>query len=149
HLVLRGELPDEVVRQQRHILDALAQRRGGKLEDIQPIEEILPQQAILHRIGGHPARRRAKPDNELHFLVAADPAHHPILKDAEELRLQREGHLRDLVEEERTPMRELETTRARRHSPGEGAALVTEELTFDEILRDRRGVYRDKGRIAP
>ena len=69
------------------------------------------------------------------------------LERAEELRLHRERHLADLVEEERAAVRLLEGARAVRDGAGEGAAHVAEELALEQVLRDRAAV--DRQRRAP
>ena len=49
-------------------------------------------------------RQDAKVDDAL--LVVADPAHHPILQDPQQLDLERQGRVVDLVEEDRPPSAE-------------------------------------------
>src|SRR5262249_30213457 len=67
-----------------------------------------------------------------------------VLEDAQQLRLHGEAHLPDLVEEEDAAVRLVEATGARRERAGEGALLVSEELRFEERIRERRAVERDE-----
>src|SRR5262245_64553550 len=73
------------------------------------------------------------------------------LEDAEELRLQGGLELPDLVEEECPPVRCVEASSARRHRPGEGTALETEQFRPQQGGGDRGAVHgdeRSRGAIA-
>ena len=58
-------------------------------------------------------------------------------------------HVPDLVEEQRATGRLLELADMPRDRAGERAFFVAEQLTFDQISRDCRGVYRDERARAP
>jgi hypothetical protein len=68
-----------------------------------------------------------------------------LLQHAQDLGLRGGRHVADLVEEDGAAVALLELAQALRGRAGERAALVPEELAFDEILRDRRAVDRDVG----
>ena len=73
------------------------------------------------------------------------PAHAPELAGVEEpqqLRLEPDGHLADLVEEERPLVGDLDEAVLELIGAGEGALLVAEDLRFDEVLRQARAVQR-------
>jgi len=55
-----------------------------------------------------------------------------FLEHAQQLGLQVEREVADLVEEERAPMRQLESSLPRGHRAGECAARVTEQLALDQ-----------------
>src|SRR6185503_15956652 len=67
-----------------------------------------------------------------------------FLEDAQELGLQVGRDLADLVQQERAAVGELEATLAHLVRAGEGAALVTEELRLEQLLRQRRAVHADE-----
>src|SRR5262249_7915238 len=81
-------------------------------------------------------------------VAPTDPGELALLEHAEQLRLESERQLADLVEEERASRRRLELADAPLGRPGEGAALVAEELALEELVRDRGAVERDE-RPAP
>ena len=60
--------------------------------------------------------------------LAAEPPQPPLLEHAQQLRLQLDGNLTHLVEEERAAVGQLEHARAALIRAGEGAALVAEDL---------------------
>src|SRR5690606_16772356 len=73
---------------------------------------------------------------------SAQPLDLALLQDAQQLHLDRGGHLAHLVEEERAAVRPLEATLLARDGAGERAALVAEQLALEDRLRERRAVDR-------
>ena len=73
-----------------------------------------------------------------------DPHEGLVVEEAQELRLARQRRLRDLVEEERAAVRDLDEAAPRPDGAGEGPALVTEQLALEERLADRRAVHLDE-----
>src|SRR5262249_10318443 len=143
HVLLQAfvELREEVVDEQRNVAPSLAQRRQTDADDVQSVEEVFAERAARDELLEIPVGRRDEPHVDADRRDAADALDLALLKCAEELDLHLDGDLADLVEEERPPASELETTGLARHGPGERAALVAEELTLDELLRDRGTVH--------
>ena len=83
-------------------------------------------------------------------LVArrAEPLDLAGLQHAQQLDLDLLGELAHLVEEERATVRQLEPAGPHRGRAREGAALVPEQLAFDERRRQRAAVDRDEGPAA-
>jgi len=77
-------------------------------------------------------------------LVSAHPLEFAFLEESQQLDLDGGGQLADLVEEERPPVRLLETADAPRRRPGEGTPLVAEELAFEERFGKGAAVDRDQ-----
>ena len=77
-------------------------------------------------------------------LVAADAVVVAVGQHAQQARLQLRGHVADLVEEQRATLGLLEAAAPHRLRAGESAALVAEQLAFQQVARDRRGVQRDE-----
>src|SRR5690606_25434935 len=78
------------------------------------------------------------------LLPPADALDDAVLEEAQQLRLQRERHVADLVEEQRPPARQLDLADRLLHRTGERAALVSEQLAFQELLGNGRAVDRDE-----
>src|SRR5205085_5271713 len=71
------------------------------------------------------------------------------VEEAKQLRLEVEGKLADLVEEDGAAVGRLDQADLGRGGPGEGAALVTEELGLDEAGRNGAAIDGDpRGRRA-
>src|SRR6185369_16835923 len=75
---------------------------------------------------------------------AAEPLELALLQHAQELGLRRRAHLADLVEEQCPPRGLLELSRLALRGAREGAALVAEELCFQQLFGQRRAVQRDE-----
>ncbi len=67
-----------------------------------------------------------------------------LLQDTQQLRLDVEGQLADLVEEQTPAVRDFELTGTRLHRAGERAAGVPEELALGDGLGQRRAVEVDE-----
>src|SRR5439155_22936413 len=78
-------------------------------------------------------------------------AHAPdflVLQHAQELCLQAERQIRDLIQEQRTGVRDLEEPGLGRVRARKRTALMAEQLRFDEMLREGRAVHGDERSIA-
>ena len=80
--------------------------------------------------------------------VAAHRTDVAELQDAQELRLQQDGHVANLVEQQRAAVGLGEQALARLDRAGEAAAHVAEELALEELLRNGGGVDRHEGTVA-
>jgi len=147
-LVPLRQAAQEVRGEQRNVLPPLGERRQLERHDVEPIEEILAKFTrrplrVQIAMGG---RDHAHIDR--HRLRRADGPHFAFLQHAQEFYLQRERHVADLVEEDRAAIGGKEETLVRLHRAAEGAAGVTEELRFEQRLRDRPAVHGDEGARA-
>ena len=88
-------------------------------------------------------------DVDLHGVRIADPLELAFLQHAQQFRLERGTHRRDLVEKQRPFVRLFEPPLPRGHRPGEGAPRMTEQLCFQQRLRDRAAVDRDEAVRTP
>jgi hypothetical protein len=82
-------------------------------------------------------------------MESADPLELAIVQHPQELRLEPRLQVPDLVEEDRAPARQLETSHVPRHRAGEGAPLVPEELALDHRGRESGAVHVDEGAPHP
>jgi hypothetical protein len=92
--------------------------------------------------------RHQDADVHRHRRLAAHPLHLAALHRPQQLGLQRQGSLTDLVEEEGAAVGDLEVTAAQPVGAGEGAALVAEELAFEQRLGDGGAVDGDEGPLG-
>ncbi|ABA47527.1 hypothetical protein BURPS1710b_2767 [Burkholderia pseudomallei 1710b] len=137
-------LLQEVTREQRDVLAALAQRRQPQPDHVEPVIQILAEQPLPHARLEILMRRRDHPHVRAQRTVAAHAIELPVRQHAQQARLQIERHVADLVEKQRAVLGLLEAALARRLRARERAALVAEQLGFEQILRDRRRVQRDE-----
>jgi hypothetical protein len=123
---LGAELAYEVIGQKQDVLPPLAERRQLNPEHRDTIVQVFAEPAIDDRaleveFGGSNAT-----DVGLERRGAADPLVLSFLQDAKQLGLLGRRELADLVEEERAARRRRALASA--VGPGEGAALMAEEL---------------------
>ena len=149
HAVIAAGAGEEVLGQGRDVRPALAQRRQPELEHGEPVVERVVEPARAHRRVEVGARRRQDP--HVHRLAprAAQAPHEAVLQHGEELALERRGQQAELVEEERAVVRRLEQAGLCLAGVGEGAALVAEQLGFQQGLGNRRAVDVDERGVAP
>src|SRR5437879_3555985 len=126
----------------------LAQRPHAKHMHVEAIEQILPEPPRGHlRLEIAVGRRY---DARVHGdrAIAAQSADLSLLDHPQQLRLRGERQLTDLVQEQRAPCSRLERTLAEHVRAGEGAALVPEQLVFDQALRKRAAVQGDERTVG-
>ena len=81
---------------------------------------------------------------DAHGLGAADRHERALLQHAQQLHLQRGGHVADFVEKERTAIRGLEQAFLIFHRAGERAALMTEKRALEQVVVECRAVLNDE-----
>src|SRR5262249_59230111 len=112
------------------VVAALAQRRQVDGEDAEAVIQVRPELA-LRRPGLQVAVRGGdesdvRPDG----LAAADALEGLVLQQAQHLRLKRQRHVADLVEEQRAARDLLELADAPAVGAGKRALLVAEQLAL-------------------
>ena len=141
-------LAQEVAHQVGNVLAAFAQRRQAQRHDIEPVIEILAEQALLNEL----AQIAIGGGDDAHIgLDRRAPAHggvFALLQHAQQPRLRFQRHVADFVEEQRAAFGLLEAADAAIGGAGKGAALMAEQFAFDKFLGDRRHVDGDEGAVA-
>ena len=102
--------------------------------------KVLPEIAVLDGIDDVPVGRRDDADIHAQFLRAAHADKGTILEKAQQLGLQRAGHLSDLVEKQRAAVGLLHLPGLLLHGAGERSLFVPEQLALEQRLRDGRAV---------
>ena len=137
---VRGE---EVLREQRDVFRPVAQRGHLDRHHPQPVVEVLPQRARFDGRLGVGVRGGDEPHvHDRVVRLAPDPAHHAVLNDAQQLRLDRLRHLDYLVQEQRAAVRRFEQAGLVADRAGERAFAVTEHLGFEQPLGEGGAVDR-------
>ncbi len=135
----------EVSRQQGDVLGAFPQCRQAQPDDVEPMEQVLAEQAIAYPLfevlvgGGDDAHVGS---DRLH---AADTVEMAVGQHPQQTGLQLGRHVADLVEEQRAALGLLEAALPAGLRPREGPALVAEEFRLEQVARDRCSVDGDEG----
>ena len=135
-----GELAQEVVREQRQVVQPFPQRRNRQGDDLQPVVEIFPERALRDRLLQVAVRRREQPEVHVDVAAAADPHDLPLLKHAQQLHLEFRNQLADLVQEQGPAGGELQLADLAPDGSGEGPLLVAEQLALQDLVRDRAAI---------
>ena len=147
-LYCAAEPGHEVVDQDRDLLPPLPERRDRDRHDVEPVVEVLAEEARRHDREQVLVGRRDQPGVGGDDLAATYPEELPILEHVEELGLEPERHLADLVQQEGPPVGQLELARLAAMGPREGALLVTEQLGLEQVAGQGSAVDLEE-RLVP
>src|SRR5678815_3323910 len=128
---LEARLLDEAPREVADVFAPRAERRKRDRELGQPVIQVLSEAAGLDIRLERMIRRRHEADVDGHRPHRSEGLELPLLKHAEELRLEAQRQVRHLVEEEGPAVSEHELPLLSALGAAEGALLVAEELRFD------------------
>src|SRR5271166_129116 len=140
----QGELADEVVREQRDVLAAFAQRRQFDAEDVEPVEKVGTELTLLDQffqilVGGGDAA-----EVYLNDLVAAHARDFALLQHAQQVGLRLESDVADLIEKHGSTFGDFEFAFLAILRAGECAFLVSEEFAFEQCLRQSAAMNNDQ-----
>src|SRR2546425_501524 len=108
------------------------------------VVEALAEPPLLDRVLEIAVGGRDEADVDGDGLAASHPLYLPLLHGAQDLRLQREAHVCDLVEEQGAASRLLEATDLTRDGARERALFVAEQLALEQVFGDRGAIDRDE-----
>src|SRR5438874_605576 len=134
---------------QRDVLASLAQRRHVNRENVQPVEEVLPEFLLPDERRQVAVRGRDEPRVRAKRAGAAQPLELALLQHTKKFRLQVERDLSHFIEEHRAAIGELEAADALTDSAGEGALLMPEQLALEKAARNRGAVQFHERVVAP
>ena len=137
----RGETAGE----RKDVLRPVGEPRQPDRDDVDPVEEIVAKSALLDETREVAPRGDDQARAERVRRHAREPAEVLLLEDAQELGLRRRRQRGDLVEIDGAVLGDFEQALLGGDRAGEGAALVAEELAFEELVGEVRGVHPDEG----
>ena len=123
---------------------AVAQRRQLDVDDVQAVEQILAEAALLHLLLEVDVGGGDDPHVHLDGLHAAEAHELALLHHAQQLGLRLARDVADLVEEDAALVGQIEQALLRIDGAGERALDVPEERRFQQIRRQVAGVDRDE-----
>jgi hypothetical protein len=144
-----GKLVDEMTDKCLDVVRSLPKWRYRDREDVQTIVEIVTKTLRSNHSAQITVRRGDDAYVDLERACPAEALELVLLQHAEELRLQLEGDLADLVEEQRATVCELETADPLCDRAGERATLVAEQLALEQGRWDGRAIELDERAPAP
>ena len=141
---LRTHLDGEVASQLGDVLRPLHQRRQVDYVETEPVQQVGAKfpgsgQGLQVRIGGSD-----HPHIHLQGLLATQALEFPVFYQPQQLLLQPQGHGAQLVQEQGATIRAFKAALANPGRASEGAGLVTEQLRFQQRIRQRGAVDLDE-----
>ena len=125
-----------------------AQGGQAQIDDVEAIEQVLAEGALLDGLGEIAVRGGDDADVDLDRLAAADAVDLAFLDGAQQLGLQAHIHLADFVEQQGAAIGLFELADAAGDGAGEGALFMAEQFGFQQIVRDRRAIDRNEGLVG-
>ena len=134
---------------QEDIPGAFAKGDSLQVHHCQAVEKIFAEGPFGHHLHQIPPGRGQDPHIHGHGMGASDPVDLTFLQHTKQFHLHMEGHIADLVEENRPAVGLFELARlAAFFRSGKGSALIPEELGLEQIFRNRPAVDRHE-RLVP
>ena len=136
---------EEVLDERRDVLAALAQRRHGQVDDVEPVEQVLAERALRDHVAQVAVGRGDDADVDAAAgAIGADLLQLAGLEEAQQQALHAQRHLADFVEEDRAAVGHLELARLVAIGAGEAALDVAEQLRLEQRLGQAGAVDGDE-----
>ena len=143
--VLLGDLARKMGDELGEIFEAIAQMRKGQRENIDAVEEVTAEFVISDTVFEVAVGGNDDPDIDLDGLIATDALDFAFFEDAKKLGLHGNGHIADLVEEERAAFGLLEFADVASGSAGERTFFMAEEFGLDQFSGNSGAIESDEG----
>jgi hypothetical protein len=142
------ELAQKHLGKQQRVALAIAKRRDCERNDAKPVHQVFAQPPFGDSLCQVAIARGDDADRRRQFLIPADAAKSAGLEHSKQTDLHIDRHFRYFVEKQRPAVGPLETPAMGPRRSREAPPLVSEQFAFDEILRQRAAIDRDKGAPA-
>ena len=140
-----GEEPQIAQRDALQVARALAQRGHPNRDDVQPIEQVLAEAALLDGLFEVAVGR----GNDPHVGPARFGFAHALifllLQQPEQLGLDFERQLADLIQKERAAVRQRDLAQGVPHRAGKRAFDMAEEFALQQLAREAGAIDGDEG----
>ena len=145
----RSERTPDGVREKRDVLDAIAQGRDLKPHDCEAKQQILTKRPKADGVSERTIRRGHHAYIHGAWSVLSDAPHFPLLQHTKKLGLGPRRQLAHFIQEQAATVRVFHETRARANGAGERAARMSEQLSLDQFVGERRAVDGDEPAVPP
>jgi len=144
-----AELVEQVFGEQRQVFEALPKGRHVGPHDREPVVEVAAESSCGDEAREIPIRGGHDPNVREDVCPSAEGADSPVLEHPEQLRLERGRHVADLVEEQGSPVGELEEAGPVPVGSRVGAADRAEHLALEEGFGHGGAVDGEERTVAP
>ena len=126
-----------MLEQDRNFFFAVAERRKGQGESVQPIVKIFAQALGGERFRNIDVGRGQNAHVNFNDRAAAQPGKLLVLQNVQQLGLQKRRHFPDFIQQDRALVAELEFAGLGVDRAGKCARFVSEEFAFQQVVRER------------
>ena len=137
-------LPQQVFRQRDDVFPAVPQRRQLQIDHVEPVVQVFAEGAVGDRLFEVAMGGGDDPDIHLDGFLAAHPLEFVVLEHLQEFGLEAHIHIADFIEQDGAAVGRFKHADLLLERAREGAALVSEQLAFDEFGRQRGAVQFQK-----
>jgi hypothetical protein len=135
-LVFSVELLDEVLDEQRQILEPVAQRRQLDRVNVKTVVEVLAQSPFADRLTHRTIGCGQDAHVDWQVFACAEAQNSLLFENTEQFGLHLGPHLGDLIEQKAATVRPLEASLAAAIRASKSPTLVAEQFAFDQAFRD-------------
>jgi hypothetical protein len=136
-----GELLNEMRYQEGNVVQTQAQGWKGNGKHIKPVIQVHPELLLGDHGDKIPIGRSHYANIDPMSSTAAQSFELLLLQDAQQFRLEAEGHVADFIQKQRASVRSLESPYPLNYSTGESTSFMAEEFAFQKVRGDRGTVY--------
>src|SRR5262245_32800196 len=123
-------------RQKLNVVFAFAERRDPDIDDVEPVEQVLPESLFLHFFLQVLVGRGENPNIGVDGPGSTEALELLILKNAQQLHLNSGRDLADFIQEKCSPMSQFEPTFLTSVRAGERTFFMPEKFRFEKRLRE-------------
>ena len=134
---------DEVFGEQADVFRTLAKGRELDANNVESVKKILTEASFGDFLFEIFVCGRDDADIRPNDLIATDPREFTVLEDAQNFRLELNGHVADFIKEKGTAIALFEPSCALGYRSSERALFVSKKFAFKELFRDGRAVDSD------
>src|SRR6266446_7750525 len=131
----------EVVNQKRNVITAISQRRDINRKHVQTIVKITSELFFGDQLGDVGIRGRQYANIDALSASTAQALKFLLLQNSQKLGLQFERYIADLVQKERSLVRQLESSNPLGDGAGERAFLMAKQLAFEKAERNGCAIH--------
>src|SRR5205085_1242804 len=136
----RADSGYKMVRQRGNISGALPQGRQGDFENVQPVIEVLTEQALCYTLLEIYIGCGDYPDIQPNPFIASQPFDFMLLQDPQQFRLYGERHLADFIQENGPVVRRFKFSGAGLDSSCKCPFHMSKEFRFEKRIGNRAAV---------
>jgi hypothetical protein len=121
-----------MVREKEDIRTAILKRGWAKLDDVEAVVKVFPELVLLDSLHNVPVCGGDQSHIDPQFFVSADTQKRAVLKEPQQLGLERPAHIRDFIQKNGPAIGFLDPAGPGFYGAREGTFLMAEEFALQQ-----------------